>query len=158
MLIIIFPTDAQSDLLIWASTEAWIVIMVGCIPPIRPLMDKVLQRLGFTSKKKSTPYQYYESSGHAAYDTNKSNLARHSNFQSNAYGGRKKPFEDDNPRWMELSTFGGTNGSEEHIVNGSKGVTIRTDIETRFEDVERHGGPSSGDSSISAEYPIRGRI
>ncbi|KAF4761028.1 hypothetical protein HAV15_005372 [Penicillium sp. str.  len=151
-------TYAQSHLLIWASTEAWIVIMVGCIPPIRPLMDKVLQRLGFTSKKKSTPYQYYESSGHAAYGTNKSNLASHSNFQSNAYGGRKKPSEDDNPGWMELGTFGGTNGSEEHIVNGPKGVTIRTDIETRFEDVERHSGPSSGDSSISAKYPIRGRI
>lgn len=156
MLIIIFPTDAQSDLLIWASTEAWIVIMVGCIPPIRPLMDRVLQRLGFTSKKTSTPY--HDSSKHAAYGTNKSNPASHSNFQSNAYGARKKPSEDDNPGWMELSTFGGTNGSEEHIVNEPKGVIIRTDIETHFEDVERHGGPSSGDSSISAEYPIRGRI
>lgn len=158
MLIILFPIDAQSDLLIWASTEAWIVVIVGCVPPIRPLMEKVLQQLGFTSKKPSTPYQYRNSSGYAAYGTNKSNPASHSNFQSNAYGARKKPSEDDNPGWMELSTFGGTNGSEEHIVNEPKGVIIRTDIETHFEDVERHGGPSSGDSSISAEYPIRGRI
>ncbi|KUM66226.1 hypothetical protein ACN42_g803 [Penicillium freii] len=151
-------TYAQSDLLIWASTEAWIVIMVGCIPPIRPLMDKVLQRLGFTSKKTSTPYQYHDSSRHAAYGTNTSHPAGHSNFQSNAYRGTKKPSEDDSPDWMELSTFGGTNGSQEHIVNERKGVTVRTDIETHFEDVERHGGPSSRDSSIPAEYVIRERI
>lgn len=154
MLIIISPTDAHSDLLIWASTEAWIIIMVGCIPPTRPLMDKVLQRLGFISKKTSTPYQHHDFSGHAKYGTNKSNPAGHSDFRSNAYGGRKKPSEDDSPGWMELSAFEGT-GSEEHIVNEPTGIIIRTDIETHFEDVERHGGPSSGDSSIPAEHPIR---
>ncbi|KAJ5409408.1 uncharacterized protein N7487_003767 [Penicillium crustosum] len=145
-------TYAQSDLLIWASTEAWIVTMVGCIPPIR-LYGQGIAATGLYLKEK-----YYDSGGHAAYGTNKSNLASHSNFQSNACGGRKKPSEDDNPGWMDLSTFAGTNGSEEHIVNDPKGVMIRTEIETRFEVVERHGGPSSGDSSISAEYPIHGRI
>ncbi|OQD62673.1 hypothetical protein PENPOL_c011G01819 [Penicillium polonicum] len=121
-------TYAQSNLLIWASTEAWIVIM------------------------------YHDSSGHTAYGTNNSHPAGHSNFQSIAYWGTKKPSEDDSPDWMELSTFGGTNGSQEHIVNEPKGVTVRTDIETHFEDVERHGGPSSRDSSIPAEYVIRERI
>jgi hypothetical protein len=156
MLTIIFPIDAQSDLLIWASTEAWIVVIVGCVPPIRPLMEKVLQQLGFTSKKPSTPYQYRNSSGFAAYGTNKSNPTSHSNFQSNAYGGRK-PFDDDAPDWIELSTSAGTNGSEEHIVNGPKDVMIRTEIETRFEDVEGQVSPPSGDCRISAKGSIHGR-
>ncbi|CAG8889391.1 unnamed protein product [Penicillium nalgiovense] len=139
MLIILFPIDAQSDLLIWASTEAWIVVIVGCVPPIRPLMEKVLQQLGFTSKKPSTPYQYRNSSGYAAYGTN------------------KKPFDDDTPDWIELSTPAGTNGSEEHIVNGPKDVIIRTEIETRFEDVEGQVSPPSGDCSISAMGSIHAR-
>jgi hypothetical protein len=143
-----FLTDAQSDLLIWASTEAWIIIMVGCVPPTRPLMDKVFQRLGLSSKKTPAPYQYHGSSGHAAHGTNKSNLASHSNLQSNAYWGRKQPSEDDCPNWMEFNTFGGTHGSQEHIVNETKGVTIRTDIETHFEDVERHSGRSPGVTHI----------
>ncbi|OQE77021.1 hypothetical protein PENNAL_c0063G02432 [Penicillium nalgiovense] len=153
---ILMGLDAQSDLLIWASTEAWIVVIVGCVPPIRPLMEKVLQQLGFTSKKPSTPYQYRNSSGYAAYGTNKSNPMSHSNFQSNAYGGRK-PFDDDTPDWIELSTPAGTNGSEEHIVNGPKDVIIRTEIETRFEDVEGQVSPPSGDCSISAMGSIHAR-
>ncbi|KAJ5515153.1 hypothetical protein N7463_004705 [Penicillium fimorum] len=143
-----FQANAQSSLLIWASTESWIMIIVGCVPPIRSLMEKVMQRLGFTSKKTSTPYEYRNSSGRAAYGTNKSNLASHTHFQSNAYGGRKS-FEDD-PGWMELTTSGGTNGSKEHIVNTQKDVMVRTDIVTRFEDVEGQG-PSSGGSNISSE-------
>ncbi|KAJ5833993.1 hypothetical protein N7447_000019 [Penicillium robsamsonii] len=105
-------------------------------------MEKVMQRLGFTSKKTSTPYEYRNSSGRAAYGTNKSNLASHSHFQSHAYGGRKS-FDDD-PDWMELTTSGGTNGSKEHIVNVQKDVMVRTDIVTRFEDVEGQGPFVSG--------------
>ncbi|KAJ5488221.1 hypothetical protein N7453_011675 [Penicillium expansum] len=155
MLISYFQQTLNPPLLIWASTEAWIVIIVGCVPPIRPLMERVLQRLGFTSKKTSTPYQYRNSSGHAAYGTNKSNPASHSNFQSNAYGGRRQFDENAGPGWIELNTSGGPNGSKEHIVNGPKDVMIRTDIVTRFEDVEGQGVPSSGDSSVSAEDLIR---
>lgn len=123
-------------------------------------MERVLQHLGFTSKKPSNNYQYRNSSGHAAYGTNKSNLASHSNFQSNAYGGRG-PFVDDDEGtgWMELTTTAGPNGSKEHIVNvnGTKDVVITTDIVTRFEDVDGHRGPSSGDSNVSAEDLIRER-
>jgi len=118
-------------------------------------MERVLQRLGLTSKKTSTPYQYRDSSGHAAYGTNKSNPTSHSNFQSNAYGGRKAFGGDDDPGWMELTVTEGPNGSKDHIVNGPTDVVITTDIVTRFEDVERHAAPSSGDSSISGEDLIR---
>ncbi|KAJ5858734.1 hypothetical protein N7534_004011 [Penicillium rubens] len=71
--------------------------------------------------------------------------------------GGRKPFDDDNPDWIELSTSAGTNGSEEHIVNGPKDVMIRTEIETRFEDVEGQVSPPSGDCSISAKGSIHGR-
>jgi hypothetical protein len=112
-------------------------------------MERVLQRLGLTSKKTSTPCQYRNSSGHAAYGTNKSNPTSHSNFQSDAYGGRKAfGVEDDDPGWMELTVTEGPNGSKEHIVNGPTNVVITTDIVTRFEDAESHAGPSSGQNSI----------
>jgi hypothetical protein len=118
-------------------------------------MERVLQRLGLTSKT-STPYQYRNSSGHAAYGTSKSNPASHSNFQPNAYGGRKVfGGEDDDPGWMELTVTEGPNESKENIVNGPTDVVITTDIVTRFEDAERHAGPSSGESSISGEDLIR---
>ncbi|KAJ6093902.1 hypothetical protein N7467_002747 [Penicillium canescens] len=147
-------TWAQSSLLIWASTEAWIVIVVGCVPPIRPLMERVLQRLGLTSKKTSTPYNIRGSSGHAAYGTNKSNPTNHSNFRSNAYGGRNKLQEEEDLGWMELTRPAGPNESKEQIV-GSKDVVITTDIMTHFEDVDTHGGPSSTDSTVSGEELIR---
>ncbi|CAG8924032.1 unnamed protein product [Penicillium salamii] len=143
-------TWAQSSLIIWASTEAWIVIVVGCVPPIRPLMDRILQRFGLTSKKTPTPYQYRNASGYAAYGTNRSNPVSHSNFKSNAYRGRTLDGDED-PGWMELTAAEGPNGSKEHIVTGSKEVVITTDIETRFEDVENHAGPSSSDDSAFRE-------
>lgn len=80
----------------------------------------------------------------------------HSNFHSNAYGGRK-PFDDDTPDWIELNISARMNGSEEHIVNGTNDVMIRTEIETRFEDVEGQVSPPSGDCSISAKGSIHGR-
>lgn len=118
-------------------------------------MERVLQRLGLTSKKTSTPYQYRNSSGNAAYGTNKSNPTSHTHFQSNAYRGKTIGGEDDDPGWMELTATEGPNGSKEHIVSGSRDVVITTDIVTRFEDMENHAGPSSGDDSISGEDLIR---
>jgi hypothetical protein len=119
-------------------------------------MERVLQRLGLISKKSSAPYQYRDSSGHAAYSTNKSNPTSHSNFQSNAHGGRKKfGGEHDDLGWMELTVTEGPSGSNEHIVNGPSDVVITTDIVTRYEDVERHTGPSSGVGRISDEDLIR---
>lgn len=123
-------------------------------------MERVLQRLGLTSKKSSIPYQYRSSSGHAAYGTNKSG-SRRSNFQSSAHrGGKTFGGDDDDPGWMELTATEGPNGSKEDIVSGPKDVVITTDIVTRFEDVEHQAGLSSGDSSVSEELvremsPIR---
>ncbi|KAL2816651.1 hypothetical protein BDW59DRAFT_182400 [Aspergillus cavernicola] len=160
-------TWAQPSLLIWASTEAWIVIVVGCVPPIRPLMETILQRLGLTSKKTSTPNTYPYGSGgagHVGYGATRSMPTSHSHFQSNAYGG-KQTFGDDNDNdldWVELGEPGAgsghNNGSKERIVGGDKDVVVTTDIVTQFEDIESHHGhghgsgpSSSNDSSISGE-------
>ncbi|KAL4930971.1 uncharacterized protein BDV17DRAFT_289393 [Aspergillus undulatus] len=144
-------TWAQPSLLIWASTEAWIVIVVGCVPPIRPLMERILQRLGLSSKKTSTPhYGYYDSSrpGYGNRSATGAANTNHSNFRTDAYGTstRKDPHDLD---WMEL---GERNGSKEGIVGAQNGVVVTTDIVTRFEDVGTRTGPArSESSSVSGE-------
>ncbi|KAL4795831.1 hypothetical protein BDV19DRAFT_388854 [Aspergillus venezuelensis] len=164
-------TWAQPSLLIWASTEAWIVIVVGCVPPIRPLMERILVRLGLSSKKTSTPrYGYYEYDSSRPGYGNRSGLGtghgtgtgNHSQFKADAYGGNaKKGFAtntgavDDELDWVELGNISGTghgNGSKERIVpvgGGANDVVITTDIVTRFEDA--HTGPvRSGSASSSS--------
>ncbi|KAL4922764.1 hypothetical protein BDW62DRAFT_2743 [Aspergillus aurantiobrunneus] len=129
-------TWAQPSLLIWASTEAWIVIVVGCVPPIRPLMERVLQRLGLTTKKTSTP-NYPYASGHGAYGTttNRSMPTSH----SKAYRATKTFRDEDDLDWLELGNGGPHGGSKERIVGGSKDVVVTTDISTQFEDAPDRG-------------------
>ncbi|PTU24978.1 hypothetical protein P175DRAFT_0428129 [Aspergillus ochraceoroseus IBT 24754] len=147
---------AQPDLLIWASTEAWIVIVVGCVPPIRPLMERVLQRLGLSSKKTSTPIYHHDSIARVAYGTNRSMPLNHPQFQSNAYCGSKTFGLEDELGWQELDSFKDPTGSNKQIVGGSKDVVVTTDIVTKFEDIESHRGPSSNDSNISSEDLVSG--
>ncbi|KKK11814.1 hypothetical protein ARAM_002659 [Aspergillus rambellii] len=149
-------TWAQPDLLIWASTEAWIVIVVGCVPPIRPLMERVLQRLGLSSKKTSTPIYHHDSIARVAYGTNRSMPMNHPQFQSNAYCGSKTFGLEDELGWQELDSFKDPTGSNKQIVGGSKDVVVTTDIVTKFEDIESHRGPSSNDSNISSEDLVSG--
>ncbi|KAL4940016.1 hypothetical protein BDV06DRAFT_224502 [Aspergillus oleicola] len=165
-------TWVQPSLLIWASTEAWIVIVVGCVPPIRPLMERILVRLGLSSKKTSTPhYGYYEYDSSRPGYGNRSGLGtahnntNHSQFKADAYDGSKKGFAtatgtvDDELDWVELGNIrgkhGDKNGSKERIVpagGGANDVVITTDIVTQFEDahVGHSGhGPARSESSAS---------
>ncbi|KAJ5151591.1 hypothetical protein N7492_009886 [Penicillium capsulatum] len=57
-----------AQLVLWNETEKWVVLMVGCIPPIRPLLMMVVRILvnstqrgvGTTAKEPSNPlYAYY---------------------------------------------------------------------------------------------------
>ncbi|KAJ5690486.1 hypothetical protein N7462_004878 [Penicillium macrosclerotiorum] len=124
--------NALTSLLIWASTEAWIIIVVGCVPPIRPLMERVFQALGLTSKKTSTPYRSPGPGNYAAFDTNRTNRTGNSGFQSGAYG-PKKLWRGDDETWIELNDSEPVDSSKEHIVGGAKDVVVTTDIITRFE-------------------------
>ncbi|KAJ5086587.1 hypothetical protein NUU61_007894 [Penicillium alfredii] len=148
-------TYAQASLLIWASTEAWIVIVVGCVPPIRPLMERVLQHLGLTSKKTSTPYNLQSPNAYVAYGTNRSNGASHSHYQSSAFGGRK-PFsrDEEDVDWMELTDARGSSASKEQIIGG-KDVMVTTDIVTQFEERRNHRAGSSGGSQTSGDEAAR---
>ncbi|KAJ5593964.1 uncharacterized protein N7459_000172 [Penicillium hispanicum] len=144
--------DAQSSLLIWASTEAWIVVIVGCVPPIRPLMERVLQHLGLTSKKPSNPY-YQSPHAYAAYGTNRSGVGNH----SQAYGDRKPLGRaDEDLTWVELTNARDSNDSKNGIMTGNNDIMVTTEFTTQFEEpAAPHSGSSrashtSGDGGMGA--------
>lgn len=128
-------------------------------------MERILQRLGLTSKKTSTPAYY--NSGSNPYGPGRSlntNRGTNSHFQADAYRSSKTAFanaEEGDLDWVELGNLGrnsGGNGSKEHIVPGGNNVVVTTDIVTQFDDLEGNrsrGGHvhaiSSNTSSGSAE-------
>ena len=66
LLIKIFPADAESPLLIWAWTENWLVLILGCLPPLNALFLRVFYRVstnGVRSKQNSGHLQHYSNSG-----------------------------------------------------------------------------------------------
>jgi hypothetical protein len=140
-----YAVDALTSLLIWASTEAWIIIVVGCVPPIRPLMERVLQHLGLTSKKTETPYHLQSAR----------NYADHANVHSTAYGGRRTLGRSNDRSWMELTAAGGPGGSDEQIVGAGKDVLVTTNIETHYEDVGGRDTRPSSESHVSGDDPAR---
>lgn len=105
-------------------------------------MERILQHLGFTSKKPSKSYHLQSPGGYAAFGTNQSN-AGHSHFRGNKAFGR-----GDDMTWMEMTVAGDRNGSKDQIVTEDNEVVITTNIETRFEDVEgQHARSSTGSHS-----------
>ncbi|KAJ5976111.1 hypothetical protein N7481_009818 [Penicillium waksmanii] len=123
-------TYAQSSLLVWASTEAWIIIIVGRVPPIRLLMERILQHLGLTRKKTSTPYYDQNHQAYGTYGTNRSHVAAYSNHQSIAYKNRQ--------------------------IIGDTNIMITTEFGTQFEEHNAHYTGSSATSQISGEGGIGG--
>ena len=140
-------------------------------------MERILVRLGLSSKKTSTPrYGYYEYDSSRPGYGNRSGLGtghgtgtgNYSQFKADAYGGNhaKKGFAtntgavEDELDWVEMGNVGhGTgkhgNGSKERIVpmgGGVNDVVITTDIVTRFEDAHGHGhtGPARSASASSS--------
>jgi uncharacterized protein with PIN domain len=146
--------DAQSSLLIWASTEAWIIIIVGCVPPIRPLMERILQHLGLTSKKTSTPYYDQNHRAYATYGTNRSHVAAYSNHQSTSYKDRKpRGREEEDLAWVELTNARDSNDSKGHII-GDTNIMITTEFGTQFEERNAHHAGSSTICQNSGEGGI----
>ncbi|KKY16544.1 putative integral membrane protein [Phaeomoniella chlamydospora] len=47
-------TSAQPSLLLWASTEAWIILIVSCVPPVRPLLEYIFRRATGSTEKGSS--------------------------------------------------------------------------------------------------------
>lgn len=108
-------------------------------------MERILQRLGLTSKKTSTP-AYYQS-GSNPYGPGRSlntNRGTNSHFRPSTYGTGSKAFADEGDLdWVELGDLGGRNsagnGSKEHIVPGGNNVVVTTDIVTQFDDLNGSG-------------------
>ncbi|KAJ5995671.1 hypothetical protein N7481_002648 [Penicillium waksmanii] len=140
-------TYALSRLLIWASTEAWIVIVVGCVPPIRPLMEWVLQHLGFTNKENSYRHNDQRPSAYATYGRNQSHVISHSNYQRD----RKtlRPGADE-LEWVELPDRRISSDSKGQILNDTD-IIVTTEFRTQFEEHEPPHPRSSRGSQTSAE-------
>ena len=120
-------------------------MIVGCVPPIRPLMERILQHLGLTSKKTSTPY-YQSPNAYAAYGTNKSGLGNTSHLQSTAYGERKPLGRaDEDLTWVEMTNVRDSSSSKDQIINGTD-IMVTTEFSTQFEE---HNGAQAGSSRAS---------
>lgn len=161
---------ALSPLLIWASTEAWIVVIVGCVPPIRPLAELILQRLGLSKKSQSPRSRYYRQ-GYSNFSGTNGNTAVGTQIQSQAYGARGlKSGGDikltsmgggygiggyrakDELSWLELNEEGQGDmrvGSKEEMIAQGKGVVVTTDVELTesYVDKEMGRGRNNGGSS-----------
>ncbi|KAI9925416.1 hypothetical protein MW887_005797 [Aspergillus wentii] len=117
-------TYALSHLIIWASTEGWIVVIVGCIPPIRPLIERIFQKLGLT-KKSSSPLR--PSGAYGAFGSNPT--GSHSHSQSRIYTKQRV----DDMAWTELTRVDSHTGSKEEVIPGPAQVLVTTDIAMEYE-------------------------
>ena len=111
---------------------------------MRPLLQKLLQHFGLTSKKSSTPYR--SPGANYGFDSNRYNRSGNSGFQSGAYASRR-PWGREDEAWMELEETRVRDESQEQIIGG-KEVVVRTDIVTR---VEQTPTPGPGEHSAHVD-------
>lgn len=109
-------------------------------------MERVLQHLGFTSKKSSNRYNDQRHGTYITHVTNQSHVISHSTHQR----GRKElgQWEKDLD-WVELPDRRTSNDSKGHIMNGTD-IIVTTEFTTRFEDRKVPGARSSRESQASA--------
>lgn len=75
------PSDLTykiSLLLIWGSTESWIILIVSCIPPIKPVVKRILEILHIISTASSSSKNRYYNHNYAS----RSGIARSFHPQS----------------------------------------------------------------------------
>ncbi|OJJ42457.1 hypothetical protein ASPZODRAFT_76793 [Penicilliopsis zonata CBS 506.65] len=125
---------------ILTTTEMWIILIVGCVPPIRPLIVKVLKKLGSTIQSYSGTYTINNNttkpnatelqSFHVSTTTTTHNRRLHEGT------GRHKTRNDSEEDILMATngimkvtdinvTYYTANGAEEHIESGS--ATIHSD-------------------------------
>ena len=122
---------------------------MGCVPPIRPLIERVLQLLGITSKKTSPPY-YQSPDAYAAYGSNRSGAG-------NKSGDRKRLGRaDEDLTWVELTNARESQDSKGQMINGAD-IMVTTEFSTQFEARNTRIATSpSGASQTSAEGGVYG--
>jgi hypothetical protein len=116
-------------------------------------MERILQHLGLTSKKTSTPY--YDQNHHAypTYGTNRSHVAS-STHQSIAKKDRKpRGRGEEDLAWVELTNARDSNDSKGQII-GDTNIVVTTEFGTQFEERGAHHAGSSAASQTSGEDGI----
>lgn len=120
------------------------------MPPIRPLVERILQRLGLSKKSQSSHGRYYRQ-GYSNFSGANGNTAIGTQIQSQAYGDRGlksggdikltsmgsgysigRHRAKDELSWLELNEGDHGEirfGSKEEIIAQGKGVMVITDVE-----------------------------
>jgi hypothetical protein len=109
-------------------------------------MERVLQHLGFTSKKSSNRYNDQRHGTYVAYVSNQSHVISHSTHQRDR---KEHGRGDDDLDWVELPDRRTSNDSKGHIINGTD-IIVTTEFTTRFEDRGLPDTRSSRGSQTSA--------
>lgn len=109
-------------------------------------MERVLQHLGFTSKKTSNRYNDQRHGTYVAYATNQSHVISHSTHQRDR---KELGRGEDDLDWVELADRRTSNDSKGHIMNGTD-IIVTTEFTTHFEDRQVPDAGSSSGSQTSA--------
>lgn len=115
--------DYIARLIIWNETEKWVVLIVGCIPPIRPLLMLFFHKIATSAKTTS--------------DRTNGN-GRSAELQSYSHCSKAAP------RARHMSpALSSANESEENILAMEEGAIMKTtDIRLSYETGSAHRAPS----------------
>ncbi|KAB8202664.1 hypothetical protein BDV34DRAFT_200617 [Aspergillus parasiticus] len=109
-----------SQLITWNETEMWVILIVGCIPPIRPLLMIIFHKI-LTSARSAT-WRYNKQSRDGTELQSYTRPFKHA---------PKAP--KPHPHGTDLSTVNGK-GSEENILSVEDGAIVKTtDISLTYE-------------------------
>lgn len=124
--------------------EAWIVMIAGCIPPLRPLMKAFMKRIRGVSTTNQTTHAYdYDIYGMPSVKS----ATRSSGAIPTSINKRVTVYGDSKLHIMELpelpkSTSRNSSDSEKILFAGSSnsgGIVVRTDVNVSYEGREQGG-------------------
>ncbi|OJJ44531.1 hypothetical protein ASPZODRAFT_134612 [Penicilliopsis zonata CBS 506.65] len=99
---------------IWNTTEMWVILIVGCIPPIRPLIVRILKKVSSTVYTRSYPRSGTELRNYYASGTGHNH-------------GRTA-----SQKFQSQSGTNNDNDSEENILKGDGTITRTTNIDVTY--------------------------
>ncbi|KKA22208.1 hypothetical protein T310_3772 [Rasamsonia emersonii CBS 393.64] len=94
-------------------TEMWVILIVGCIPPIRPLFIALFRKVVSSARSLSGPEKYNRSGTELRYF---SHASRHS----------RQPVQSQRSRGTELGSMANDHESEENILAMEGGAIVKT--------------------------------
>lgn len=91
----------------------WVILIVGCIPPIRPLFIALFRKVVSSARSLSGPEKYNRSGTELRYF---SHASRHS----------RQPVQSQRSRGTELGSMANDHESEENILAMEGGAIVKT--------------------------------